>query len=114
MFGNKSHRERHPQEVSQDLKAGKIVLVDVREDAEHAAERIEGALLHPLSRFDPAKLPVTADKPVVLHCGSAKRSATAIDMCRKAGVPVDTHMAGGIMGWKAAGLPTVSGPVKAR
>jgi rhodanese-related sulfurtransferase len=109
MFGTKRHSELTPQEVQGALNSGKIVLVDVREDAEHTAERIAGALLHPLSSFDPARLPVSADTPVVLHCGSAKRSATALDMCRKAGVPVTAHMAGGIMGWNAAGLPTVSG-----
>ena len=107
MFGSKPHPEMKPRDVHDALQAGSIVLVDVREDAEHAGERIAGALLHPLSSFDPAALPVSNDKPVVLHCGSAKRSATALDLCRKAGVPVTTHMSGGIMGWKAAGLPTV-------
>jgi len=109
MFGSKPHLEMKPRDVHDALQAGNIVLVDVREDAEHAAERIPGAVLHPLSRFDPALLPVSADKTVVLHCGSAKRSATALDLCRKAGVPVTAHMTGGIMEWKAAGLPTVVG-----
>jgi rhodanese-related sulfurtransferase len=31
-----------------------------------------------------------------------------VDHCRKAGHAIDTHLAGGIMAWKAAGLPTVS------
>ena len=109
MFGSKPHPEMKPRDVHDALQAGTIVLVDVREDAEHTAERIVGALLQPLSSLDPARLPVSAEKTVVLHCGSAKRSATALDLCRKAGVPVSTHMAGGIMGWKAAGLPKVVG-----
>jgi len=37
-----------PTEVARLLKAGKILLIDVREPAEYAAERIHGALLYPL------------------------------------------------------------------
>ncbi len=109
MFGSKPHPEMTPAEVHAALGTGRVVLVDVREAAEHDAERIDGALLRPLSSFQPKALPVTEGASVILHCGSAKRSATALDMCRKAGVPVTTHMAGGLMGWKAAGLPTVVG-----
>ena len=50
--------------------AERIVLIDVREKPEHAAELIEGSRLHPLSTFDPSTLP-TGDKAVVLHCGPA-------------------------------------------
>ena len=109
MFGSKSHPEMTPAEVHSALGSGRIVLVDVREAAEHDAERIAGAELHPLSSFQPSALPVADGAAVVLHCGSAKRSATALDLCRKAGVPVTTHMTGGLMAWKAAGLPTVTG-----
>src|SRR5690606_16583467 len=46
-----------PQEISGALSRGEIVLIDVREPMEFAAERIHGALLYPLSTFDPADLP---------------------------------------------------------
>ena len=38
------------------LDRGDAVLIDVREPDEHAQERIEGARLAPLSRFDQASL----------------------------------------------------------
>jgi len=98
----------NPKRIYEALKRGEIVLVDVREPNEHAAERIDGALLHPLSTFDPTALPHDRGRPVVLHCGSGKRSATALAQCAKSGVPVHAHMGGGIVAWKAAGLPTVS------
>jgi len=44
----------------------------------------------------------------VLQCGSGKRSETAFQKARAAGVSVRSHMGGGIMAWKAAGLPVVS------
>lgn len=98
--------EMTPTEVSHALQRHEIVLIDVREPPEYAAERIHGALLFPLSTFDPLALPRDSRR-VVLHCGSAKRSATAIQRCQEAGVPIDTHMAGGIAAWKHARLPVI-------
>ena len=45
------------QTIHQQMPGRDILLVDVREPAEHAAEHIAGALLVPLSSFDPATLP---------------------------------------------------------
>ena len=100
--------ELEPTEVARRLAAGEILLVDVREPAEFAAERIHGALNFPLSTFDAGALPAAGDKLIVFQCGSGKRSATAIGACLKAGHSIDTHLAGGIGAWKAAGLPTVT------
>lgn len=97
-----------PQQVKAGLDAHGILLVDVREPGEFEAERIHGALLFPLSSFDPAALPDSGDRRIVLQCGSGKRSAMAAERCQKAGVHVTAHLAGGIGAWKAAGLPTVT------
>jgi rhodanese-related sulfurtransferase len=86
---------------------GRVLIVDVREPGEFAAERIAGAVNRPLSSFDPALLAELADPAsVVFQCGSGVRSLKAIHLCRAAGVVVDSHMGGGIGGWKAGGLPT--------
>ena len=108
MFGHKKTRNLTPREVHDSLQAGRIVLIDVREPGEYESERIHGALLFPLSTFDAAALPDPDDKQLVFQCGSGKRSAMAVDRCRKAGLDVDAHLAGGIMAWKQAGLPTVT------
>lgn len=94
--------------VRDALVSGEIVLIDVREPAEFAAERIHGAMLFPLSTFDAGLLPQDASKPVVLHCGSGKRSADALQRCKAAGVAARGHIIGGLAAWKSAGLPTVS------
>lgn len=96
------------QETRAALVRGEITLIDVREPAEFAAERIHGAFLYPLSTFDPATLPADADKPVLFHCGSGKRSADAMERCRAAGVSVRGHLGGGLVAWKSAGCPTIS------
>lgn len=97
-----------PAEVAKRLKAGSIVLIDVREPGEFAQERIHGALLFPLSTFDPTALPDAGKRAVVFHCGSGMRSAKAVAACEKAGLSHNAHMAGGLKAWKAAGLPVVS------
>jgi rhodanese-related sulfurtransferase len=99
-------KEIAPAAVAEALHKHAIALIDVREPAEYAAERIHGALLFPLSSFDPRMLPADGRK-LVFHCGSGKRSATAVQRCQEAGVAIDTHMSGGIAAWKQSGLPTV-------
>lgn len=97
-----------PAEVSQQLKAGHLLLIDVREPAEYAAERIPGALLYPLSTFDPTVLPDDGSRRIVFHCGSGKRSLTAAEKRLAAGQRRAAHMGGGIAAWKAAGFAVIS------
>jgi rhodanese-related sulfurtransferase len=95
-----------PAELAELLRTGAVTLVDVREPAEYAAEQIEGAVLRPLSSFDPANLP---NGRLVLHCGIGKRSMMALQKCRDAGAPHRQHLQGGLAAWKQAGLPTRRG-----
>ena len=101
------HRDLPPQTVLEKHKAGAIILIDVREPAEFANERIHGALLHPLSTFEPKAIPTGADQLVVFQCGSGKRSRKALDDYRSATGKEASHLAGGIAAWKACGQPTV-------
>ena len=109
MFTASKTQDLTPQQVKAALDAREILLIDVREPDEFAAEKIAGALNVPLSRFDPATLPDAAGKTVVLQCAGGKRSAMAVDKCRKANSAIQTHLAGGLAAWKAAGLPTTRG-----
>jgi rhodanese-related sulfurtransferase len=95
-----------PEQVHAWLAAGEILLVDVREANEYAFERIHGALLYPLSTFDPQALP-TEGRRLVLQCGSGKRSLMAAHKMQTAGHDNLTHLAGGIQAWKATGLPVI-------
>ncbi|RNC81866.1 MAG: DUF2892 domain-containing protein [Phycisphaera sp.] len=97
-----------PPELLQSwLESDAAVLVDVREDFEHAEERIDSAESHPLSKFDAAELRGKHEgKRIVFHCRTGKRSHNAAGRFGDGSETV-FHMAGGIDGWKAAGLPTI-------
>ena len=98
-----------PEEVSKGITDGRYLLVDVREPNEVAAEAYPDAVVVPLSTFDPKAIPDPHGKEVVFACRSGKRSVTASLAAQAAGLPYDKHLAGGILGWKAAGLPTNTG-----
>ena len=100
-------RDLSPETVFADLKAGKVLLVDVREPMEFANARIHGAVLMPLSTFEPKGIPTDTGRLVVFQCGSGKRSRAALDRFMQATGASAAHMASGIGGWMTAGLPTV-------
>jgi rhodanese-related sulfurtransferase len=98
-----------PEEVSKGIEDGRYLLVDVREPNEVAVEAYPSGVVVPLSTFDPKAIPDPKGKQVVFACRSGKRSVTASLAAQAAGLAYDKHLAGGIIGWKAAGLPTKVG-----
>ena len=88
---------------------GRYLLVDVREPNEVVVEAYPDAVVVPLSTFDPNAIPDPNGRTVVFACRSGKRSVTASLAAQAAGKAYDSHLAGGILGWKAAGLPTKTG-----
>jgi rhodanese-related sulfurtransferase len=96
-------------EVSKGIADGRYLLVDVREPNEVAVEAYPSGVVVPLSTFDPKAIPDPQGKEVVFACRSGKRSVTASLAAQAAGLPYDKHLAGGILGWKAAGQPTKAG-----
>src|SRR5471030_1868029 len=98
-----------PEQVAKGLTEGRMLLVDVRELNETSVESYPDAVIVPLSAFDPADIPDPQGKQVVFACRSGRRSITASVAAQDAGFPYRAHMAGGIIAWKAAGLPTRAG-----
>jgi len=101
-----SVRDLTPEEVARGMTEGRMVLVDVREPNETALERFPGAVIVPLSAFDPAAIPQPQGREVVFACRSGRRSVTASLAAQEQGFAYGSHLAGGILAWKAAGLPT--------
>lgn len=91
------------------IDAGDAVLIDVREMNEYADYHIPGALLVPLSQFDPNKIPQDDGLKVVIHCAVGQRSAAACDYLSKQGFTGLYNLAGGIQTWAYLGLPTERG-----
>ena len=91
------------QEAQKRVQGG-AMLLDVREQNEYDEERIPGAQLLPLSELM-ARFEELPKQEIVAQCRSGKRSAQATDFLRAQGYDV-TNMEGGILRWKAEGLPT--------
>jgi rhodanese-related sulfurtransferase len=96
-------------DIQDGLAKGSILLVDVREPNEWDAGHIPGAVLVPLSSFDPHAIPDPQGRRIVLSCRSGKRSLTAAQIANEAGVPVDAHYAGGFLDWVNHGAPVETG-----
>ena len=93
-------------ELKRGLADGSIVLVDVREPNEWDMGHIAGAVLHPMSSFDPDELPHAEGKRVVLQCRSGNRSAKALVIAQANGRDdIRAHFGGGMLEWAAAGEP---------
>jgi rhodanese-related sulfurtransferase len=86
------------------------LLVDVREVDEFTALRVPGAVLLPISRFGTDFRRLPTDRPLLMLCRSGGRSAMATDFLLRAGYPEVHNIAGGILAWHQAALPTRTGP----
>jgi len=95
-----------PAQVARGLTERRMLLVDVREPNETGVESYPEAVIVPLSSFDPAAIPDPQGRQVVFACRSGRRSVTASLAAQDRGYPYKSHLAGGIIAWKAAGLPT--------
>lgn len=92
------------------MAADEAILVDVRETSEYEMEHIPGAVLCPMSVFDPTRFPRIAEKRLVLHCAVGKRSAAAAQRLIAAGYPTVYNLRAGIRGWRDAGFATGTTP----
>ncbi|MBM4223140.1 MAG: rhodanese-like domain-containing protein [Gammaproteobacteria bacterium] len=91
-------------ELKKKLESQEIILIDVREQIEHAQESIAGAQLIPLQTLSVAKLPATS-KPIVFHCRAGKRSLDACQKILSENPNLDVYsLEGGIMAWRDAGF----------
>ncbi len=100
-----------PAEAAAQMKAGKAILIDVRERDELAAGMAQGARWYPTSSIqsDPdayrkfiASLP--ADQTLVFYCAAGRRAGAAAEIARK-DLGRKTGNLGGFKDWKGAGLP---------
>lgn len=98
-----------PEVAAQWVKAniGRFRFVDVREPHELATVgRVPQAENVPLAQFMERANELDRDAPLVVMCASGGRSGRVIRALESAGFTNCASMEGGIMGWKAYGLPT--------
>ncbi|WP_334173546.1 rhodanese-like domain-containing protein [Sinomonas sp.] len=93
-----------PQQTAQALGTS-TQIVDVRDADELAEGVIPGARHIPLGELSSRLGELDRSLPVIAVCRSGRRSAAAADQLAAAGFSADT-MAGGMLAWQSAGLPT--------
>ena len=98
--------QAEPRAADEWIKAGRAILIDVREPDEYAREHIASARLVPLSGFDKADFSGETDRIAIFHCASGNRTAMNAERILSTGFRQVYHLKGGLAGWKAAGLPT--------
>ena len=91
-----------PAEVAARLRAGKAVLVDIRDPDEYARRHVAGALNVPLGTFEQALDP---DQDVIFTCRTGMRTGANCDRLAARVVGEAFVLAGGVDGWAGAGLP---------
>jgi rhodanese-related sulfurtransferase len=93
--------------LKQWLECGEAVLVDVREPAEHDAERIEDAHLLSLANVRARSLPARTGKKLVVHCLKGGRGLQACGKLLQEDPSLEIYnLEGGLSAWVAAGFPT--------
>ena len=99
--------ELDPRATRERARAGEIALVDVREPAEWSEGHLPEAVLVPRGSLPEQIREVAPDlsRPVVLYCGSGKRSLLAAETMRELGYEAVASMSGGITEWKELDLP---------
>lgn len=88
---------------------GEAAVVDVREPAEYAAEKIAGAQCVPVGNISKKDLPEIRGKKLVIHCRSGKRGGTACEKLLAEDPNLEIYnLEGGISAWSQAGYEVKS------
>jgi glyoxylase-like metal-dependent hydrolase (beta-lactamase superfamily II)/rhodanese-related sulfurtransferase len=77
-------------------------LVDVRTSREWDESHIDGALNLPLSQLAQRLAELPSDRSLVVYCASGYRSAVAVSLLRRRGVPQVVNLIGGLAAWQSA------------
>jgi rhodanese-related sulfurtransferase len=97
-------RQLSPAETAEALEGG-AVAVDVREQDEWDAGRLEGSVHLPLSELGDRLAELPAGTPLVFVCRTGSRSDLAAHALARAGRTDCDNLAGGLARWSNEGRP---------
>ncbi len=101
--------EIQPAVLEEHAASAQIIDVREREEFDGPLGRIQGAMWIPLGELSTRAGELARDRPVVAVCRSGARSAQAVAMLQKAGLPDVANLAGGMLRWRAEGYPVDGG-----
>jgi rhodanese-related sulfurtransferase len=103
-----------PDAVSLDFaraehEAGRVVLIDIREPAEHASGVAAGVRLLPMRQLSSrvGEIPTDPAKPVLLICNTQNRSSATLKALRERGYAHVRYVKGGMSEWVRRGWPVI-------
>jgi rhodanese-related sulfurtransferase len=96
-------------QVTQMMNRAKTIVVDVRTPEEFATGHLRDAKNIPLADLPSriGELDKSKAKGVVVVCQSGPRADKAVKLLQNAGFEDVVSLDGGLVAWKAAGLPTI-------
>lgn len=94
-------------EAAAQARAGRLVLVDVREPGEVAEAALPGARHIPLGQLSARDSELPRDRRIAFVCRSGNRSRAATRAAVRAGHDA-VNVQGGVIAWGRAGLPFAS------
>ena len=96
-------------QATQLINREDALVVDVRDPGDYGAGHVLGAKSVPLARLEAGEIPNDVlkrkDKSLVLYCERGDAAPKAAAALRKQGFEKVVTLAGGIAGWRQAGLP---------
>lgn len=92
-----------------EFEAGRAVLIDIREPAEHATGVADGAQLLPMRQLGArlGEIPQDPAMPVLLICNTQNRSKATLKALRERGYGHVRYVSGGMSEWARRGWPMV-------
>jgi hydroxyacylglutathione hydrolase len=82
-----------------EIEAGSVAVIDVRDESEWNTGHLAGALHLPLATLAGRLGEIPRGRRIVVHCQAGSRSAIAASLLTAAGIPGVVNFAGGIAAW---------------
>ncbi len=97
------------EQARADHESGKVLMIDIREEQEHATGVAQGAVLLPMSQLAQrmAEIPKQSDQPVLLICNTQNRSRAVTEALQEQGFTNIRYVHGGMSEWARRGWPMV-------
>ena len=100
-----------PQNALAELQNDSAIMIDVREESEFKLEYIplENVFYFPISEIVAQFKKIPTGKPVIVICNAGIRSMKVVNWLNQNEIVNSVNLDGGIIKWKALGLPVESG-----
>lgn len=113
LTGREAHANNDSVSLDQarsEVQAGRAILIDIREPAEHAGGVAAGARLLPMRQLPQrvSEIPADPARPVLLICNTQNRSSATLRALReRGGYSHVRFVEGGMSEWSKRGWPLV-------